>query len=89
MRTTTVAVAVAAGLLTSGSTAIQLIKRAGAPAVVPMSIERRAVEVFESRYQFDQLRKRQKTVSQTLDNFEVRLASAQTTSAWSYIPTAR
>ncbi|MCJ1472982.1 hypothetical protein MMC13_001631 [Lambiella insularis] len=65
-----VSVAVVAGLLTGGSTAIELIKRAGAPAVVPMSIERKAVEVVGSRYQYDQLRKRQKTVSETLDNFE-------------------
>ncbi|MCJ1390733.1 hypothetical protein MMC18_003594 [Xylographa bjoerkii] len=69
MRGSTVAV-LTAGLLTTGSTAIELFKRAGPAAVISMPIQRKSVEWVGSRYEFDQLRKRQKTVSETLDNFE-------------------
>ena len=70
MRGTTIA-ALTAGLLTTGSTAIELFKRNGPAAVIPMPIQRKSVEWVGSRYEFDQLRKRQKTVTETLDNFEV------------------
>ncbi|MCJ1416233.1 hypothetical protein MMC32_002568 [Xylographa parallela] len=69
MRGTTIA-ALTAGLLTTGSTAIELFKRNGPAAVIPMPIQRKSVEWVGSRYEFDQLRKRQKTVTETLDNFE-------------------
>ena len=70
MRGTTIA-ALTAGLLTAGSTAIELFKRNGPAAIVSMPIERKSIEWVGSRYEFDQLRKRQKTVTETLDNFEV------------------
>ena len=62
--------ALAAGILITGSNAIQLVKKDAAPAVVGLSIGRRSVVDPVKR---DQLRRRQnsKTVSETLDNFEV------------------
>ncbi|MCJ1400376.1 hypothetical protein MMC11_003581 [Xylographa trunciseda] len=69
MRGTTIVV-LAVGLLTTGSTAIELFKRDGPAAVLTMPIQRKSVEWVGSRYEFDQLRKRQKTVTETLDNFE-------------------
>ena len=71
MRGTTVVLT--AYLFATGSTAIELFKRAGSAAVVTIPIQRKSVEWVGNRYEFDQLRKRQKTISETLDNFEVRI----------------
>lgn len=68
MKLTAIA-AVAVGALTTGTGALQLAKRTDGPArVVGMGIQRKEVA---DPVQRDRLRKRGKTVSETLDNFEV------------------
>lgn len=63
--------AIAAGLLVTGSDAIQLVKR-DTPAVVAIGIQRNPIDDPVKR---DQLRRRAgKTVTQTLDNYEVWLS---------------
>ena len=60
--------AVGAGILCTGSSAIQLVRRDAPPAVVALDIHRRHITNPVKR---DQLRRRAQTVSETLDNFEV------------------
>lgn len=61
--------AITAGLLVTGSDAIQLVKR-DTPAVVAIGIQRNSINSPVKR---DRLRRRaNKTVTQTLDNYEVR-----------------
>lgn len=65
----TVVAAVAAGLLVTGSEAIQLVKR-DIPSVVAIGIQRKSIDNPVDR---DRIRRRAgKTVSQTLDNYQVR-----------------
>ena len=61
--------AVVAGVLCTSSNGIQLIRRDATPAVVALDVHRRHVANPVKR---DQLRRRAQTVSETLDNFEVR-----------------
>ncbi|MCJ1406513.1 hypothetical protein MMC19_000578 [Ptychographa xylographoides] len=72
MKGSTVSTGLTAALLTSGTAAIELFKRAGPANVVSLDIQRKSVPIYQSRYEYDQLRRRQssKTISETLDNFE-------------------
>ena len=64
---------IALGVIIGSSEAIKLEKRSDAPTVVHLPIERRSIQNPVERDQHRRRKRELKTVTQTLDNFQVRI----------------